>query len=46
MYAGLLASLTPADRKQAADILTIIVLVLAGAIILSVAWDHFKKGRH
>lgn len=35
-----------ADRRRAADILQIVVLVLAGIIILSVAWDHFKKGRH
>jgi cytochrome bd-type quinol oxidase subunit 2 len=35
-----------AARRQAADILQIVVLILAGIIILSVVWDHFKKGRH
>lgn len=32
-----------ATREQAADILQVMVVVLAGMIILGVAWEEFKR---
>lgn len=30
-------------REQAADILQVVIIALAGVIILSVAWESFKR---
>jgi hypothetical protein len=32
-----------ATREQAADILQVMVIVLAGVILLSVAWEEFRR---
>jgi hypothetical protein len=32
-------------REQAADIIQVVVLVLAGIILLTVAWELFKGGK-
>jgi hypothetical protein len=37
------AALIARTREQAADILQVVVIVLAGIIILTVAWESFRR---